>query len=141
MHTLSIYRYYIGDKSDFNSTDKTTKIVAGTNNSVVNIEVIADSIVEGNETFSINLNVSSPLGRGVIVGSVTNATGIIIDSSTIKVKFTEGKYTGSEIVGFVMVTLELKEGTSSNPFNVTVIPSEQSPVSAEGNSVMCMIMC
>ena len=32
-------------------------------------------------------------------------------------------------------------GTSANPFSVTVTPSEQSPVSAEGNSVMCMIMC
>ena len=32
-------------------------------------------------------------------------------------------------------------GTSAYPFNVTVTPSEQSPVSAEGNSVMCMIMC
>ena len=35
----------------------------------------------------------------------------------------------------------MRGGTSSNPFNVTVTPSEQSPVSAEGNSVMCMIMC
>ena len=40
-----------------------------------------------------------------------------------------------------MITLELVGGTSSNPFNVTVTPSEQSPVSAKGNSVMCMIMC
>ena len=41
----------------------------------------------------------------------------------------------------MMVTLELVGGTSSHSFNVTVTPSEQSPVSAEGNSVMCMIMC
>ena len=40
-----------------------------------------------------------------------------------------------------MVKLELTNGVSSNPFNVTVTPSEQSPVSAQGNSVMCMIMC
>ena len=38
-------------------------------------------------------------------------------------------------------TLELVGGISSNLFNVTVTPSEQLPVSAEGNSVMCMIMC
>ena len=39
------------------------------------------------------------------------------------------------------ITLKLVGGISANLFNVTVIPSEQSPVSAEGNSVMCMIMC
>ena len=39
------------------------------------------------------------------------------------------------------MTLELTGGTSDSPFNVTVTPSQQSPVSAEGNSVMCMIMC
>ena len=57
-------------------------------------------------------------------------------------------FTGSEAAGFVLVMLELtKKGTSVSPFNVTVTPSqltsmsEQSPVSAEGNRVMCMIMC
>ena len=40
-----------------------------------------------------------------------------------------------------MITLELVGGVSSYPFNVTVIPSEQSPVSAEGNNVICTIMC
>ena len=53
----------------------------------------------------------------------------------------ERTYTGSENMGFVIITLELIKGTSANPFNVTVTPSEQSPVSAQGNSVMCMIMC
>ena len=59
----------------------------------------------------------------------------------ITVRFAQKRYTGSEATGFVMVTLELVGGTSSNPFSVTVTPSEQSPVSAKGNSVMCMIMC
>ena len=44
-------------------------------------------------------------------------------------------YTGSEATRFVMVTLELVGGTSSNPFNVTITPSEQSPVSAKGNRI------
>ena len=39
------------------------------------------------------------------------------------------------------MTLKLVRGTSVYPFNVTVTPSEQSPVSAEGNSIMCIIMC
>ena len=93
-----------------------------------------DDIVEGDEMFSMSLNVPSSLGPGVVAGPVTSATGIIIDSSTIRVRFTRTRYTGSEAIGFVMVTLELVGGTSSNPFNVTVTPSEQSPVSAEGNS-------
>ena len=58
-----------------------------------------------------------------------------------KVRFTRMTYTDSEAKGFVLIKLELSGGTSSYPFNVTVTPSEQSPVSAEGNSVMCMIMC
>ena len=59
----------------------------------------------------------------------------------ITVRFTQTQYTGTEAAGIVTVTLELVGGTSSYSFDVTVTPSEQSPVSAEGNSVMCMIMC
>ena len=39
-------------------------------------------------------------------------------------------------MGFVMVDLELTRGTSANPFDVFVTPSEQTPLSAEGNNVM-----
>ena len=41
-------------------------------------------------------------------------------------------------MGFVQVFLELAGGTSASSFSVTATPSEQSPVSAEGNSVMCV---
>ena len=41
-------------------------------------------------------------------------------------------FIGSETAGFVLVTLELTEGTSAFPFIVAVTPLEQSPVSAEG---------
>ena len=51
------------------------------------------------------------------------------------------QYTSSEAIGFVTLSLELVGGVSSNPFNVTATPSEQPVLSAEGNSVMCMIMC
>ena len=63
---------------------------------------------------------------------------LIVD---IRVRFTQEQYTDSEATGFVMVTLELVNGISNNPFSIAVTPSEQSPVSAEGNSVMCMIRC
>ena len=42
---------------------------------------------------------------------------------------------------FVDVELELVGGTSASPFDVTITPSEQSPVSAEGNNVMCVLLC
>ena len=51
----------------------------------------------------------------------------------IGVSFTQRQFTASEAMGFVQVNLELTRGSSASPFNVTVTPSEQSPVSAEGN--------
>ena len=50
----------------------------------------------------------------------------------ITVRFTQSQFNGSEVVGFVIVTLELRGGISAFPFNVNVTPLEQSPVSAEG---------
>jgi len=52
------------------------------------------------------------------------------------VRFTKTQYTGSEDTGFILVTLELVGGTSSRPFNVTVTPLEQSPVSASGTCII-----
>ena len=40
-----------------------------------------------------------------------------------------------------MVDLELVGGTSASAFDVTVTPSEQLPVSARGNNVMCVLLC
>ena len=50
------------------------------------------------------------------------------------VRFQSTHYTERENVGFVLVILELIGGRSDYPFNVTVTPSEQSPVSAESNN-------
>ena len=61
--------------------------------------------------------------------------------SGITVRFSQPGFTGSESMGFVLVILDLTGGTSARPFSVTVTPSEQSPVSAEGNSVMCVLLC
>ena len=63
------------------------------------------------------------------------------DFSGITVRFTQDQFPGSEATGFIIAHVELYGGTSAYPFNVTVTPSEQSPVSAEGNSIMCIIMC
>ena len=55
------------------------------------------------------------------------------------VRYTQDQYNGSEAVQFVIITLELVGGTFPDSFNVTVIASEKSPVSAEGNRVLCMM--
>jgi len=57
------------------------------------------------------------------------------------VRFIQNQFPGSEALGYVPVDLELIGGTSANPFNVTVTPLEQLPVSAQGNSVMCVLLC
>ena len=41
-----------------------------------------DNIVEGNETFNMNLLLPSSLAPGIVAGSVTKATGIIIDTTS-----------------------------------------------------------
>ena len=46
------------------------------------VAVIADNIVEGDETFNVSLNVPLSLGPGIVAGSVTSATGIIIDTTS-----------------------------------------------------------
>ena len=58
----------------------------------------------------------------------------------IRVRFTQDQFTGSELEGFVQVLLELNQGSSTSPFTVMVTPSEQSPVSAEGNSVYYYVL-
>ena len=59
----------------------------------------------------------------------------------IRVRFEQTQFIGSESTGFVMVDLELLRGRSSSDFDVTVTPSEQSPVSARGNNVTCVLLC
>jgi len=58
----------------------------------------------------------------------------------ISVRFTQDRFFGSETEGFMLVSLELVGGTVSIPFNVTITPSEQLPVSAEGNSVLSFMI-
>ena len=45
------------------------------------VAVTNDNIVEGDETFSMSLNIPSSLAPRIITGLVHSATGIIIDSS------------------------------------------------------------
>ena len=53
----------------------------------------------------------------------------------LTVEFASGQFTGSESSGFIEVIVRVTGGVSSSPITVTVIPSEQSPVSAMGKFV------
>ena len=48
----------------------------------MNITVTNDNIVEGAETFTMQLNVPSSLGPGIKAGALTRATATIIDTSS-----------------------------------------------------------
>ena len=51
-------------------------------------------------------------------------------------RFTQDRFFGSETEGTILVSLELLGGSVSIPFDVAIAPSEQSPVSAEGDIVI-----
>ena len=53
----------------------------------------------------------------------------------LTLQFSKRTYTGSERSGMIPVTLILGGGISLNKITVTVIPSNQSPVSAEGKNL------
>ena len=73
---------FLGNNVDFNSATQTAIITAGSNRSTINIGVINDNIVEGDEVFTMNLTVPASLGPGIRAGVITMATGTIIDSSS-----------------------------------------------------------
>ena len=83
---MAILCFYKDD--DFNTTPLIATIPAEATNTTVRVAVTNDDIVEGDEMFSMSLNVPSSLGPGVVAGSVTSATGIIIDSSSMTSIFT-----------------------------------------------------
>ena len=57
-------------------------IIAGNSIGAVNVTVINDNIVEGNETFNMSLAVPSSLDPRIKTGTVTSATATIIDTSS-----------------------------------------------------------
>ena len=72
--------YISGGGVDFNSATQTATITAGSSSSTINITVNDDNIVEGDEMFTMTLNV--PTSPGITAGSITMATATIIDSTS-----------------------------------------------------------
>ena len=80
-----VIHMYISNKliagDDFNSTPLIATIPAGATNTTVRVAVTDDNIVEGDEMFGMSLNIPTYLGSGIVAGLVTNATGVIIDTT------------------------------------------------------------
>jgi len=56
----------------------------------------------------------------------------------VSIMFTHGRFFGSETEAAILVSVEIVEGLVSISFDVTITPSEQSPVSAEGNTLLTL---
>ena len=80
---FSDYYTQIGSGVDFDSNPITITIEAGSTEGRGNISVSCDNVVEGVETFDMNLTLASdnPLvrvGRDTSVGRITDSTGMIV---------------------------------------------------------------
>ena len=80
----NIAHYCLTERDDFISTRLTATFPAYAAITTVRVPVMSDNIVEGDEMFSMSLNVPSLLGPDIKAGSVTSATGIILDSTSKK---------------------------------------------------------
>ena len=80
---FSDYYTPIGSGVDFDSNPITVTIEAGSTEGRGNISLSCDNVVEGMETFDMNLTLASDnslvrVGRGTSVGIITDSTGMIV---------------------------------------------------------------
>ena len=74
--------YISGSGVDYYSNPIFASFNAGANITKINISVINDNITEETETFNLILtNISSPTGQ-VVLGSISKATGSIVDDTS-----------------------------------------------------------
>ena len=81
---FSDYYAPIGSGVDFDSNPITITIDAGSTEGRGNISMVCDNVVEGVESFDVNLTLASdnPLvrvGRDISVGIITDSTGMIVE--------------------------------------------------------------
>ncbi|XP_065905004.1 uncharacterized protein [Dysidea avara] len=135
--TISVFstdRSATGGGVDYSSGPYYVTIPAGQISVPFDVPINDDNVFEENEEFLLTIDQSSSL-NGVIIGSPNVAVVNISDNDVLIVKFSQSIYPGTESLGRVPVTLLLEGGTSNSDISVTVMPSDQSPLSAEGNGV------
>ena len=69
-----------GGGVDFDSNQLTATFTGGSSMSSVRVPVTVDNIVEMTEEFTLTLTV--PMLRGITLGSITMATGMIVDTTS-----------------------------------------------------------
>lgn len=119
--------------SDYVSRTETVTYAPGQTMVFVTFSTRDDEIVEGNEMFTVTLNVpaeAASLGVRTKSPSVAVIT-IIDDSDEITVRFEEPEYSGDEQDEMVEVCL-IKVGDNSVDVQVVLTPEELTPPSASG---------
>ncbi|XP_065895704.1 sodium/calcium exchanger 1-like [Dysidea avara] len=113
---FSDYYTPIGSGIDFDSNPITITIEAGSTEGRGNISVSCDNVVEGVETFDMNLTLASNnslvrVGRDTSIGRITD--------STVVVNIAQSSYETRENSSIVTLTLTLSQ-VSSEPFEVVL---------------------
>lgn len=60
----------------------TATFIEGSNSATVEIQITNDNIVEGNEEFTLILDLLPTSGLGIMLGACSTATAVIIDTRT-----------------------------------------------------------
>src|SRR5262249_37669047 len=97
---------------DFGTTPGTVTFAPGVTNRTISIPIVDDGLVEGNETFTVELtNLTST--AGAVLGT-SLATGAIVDNdfSPGNLKFDASSYSFNEDVGSATLTVQRTNGTT-----------------------------
>jgi hypothetical protein len=109
-----------GSPSDYANTSGTLDFTAGQTSKTIDIPIVQDSSLEGDETFSVTL--SSP--SSAVLGSPNPATVTILDDdSTGTLDFSAQRYDVNENAGHVTITVN-RAGGSAGPASVDYATSD-----------------
>jgi hypothetical protein len=100
--------------ADYTATSGTLNFADGQTSQTITVPVIDDTLVEGNETFSVAL--SSP-GGGATLGSPAAATVTIVDNDVAgpgKLQFSSATYSVSEGAGTAVITVQRVGGSQGS---------------------------
>jgi hypothetical protein len=105
-----------GGGTDYNSTAGTGTITGSGTSTTVNVPIVEDSLVEGNETFELTITVTS----GNADNPAGPATGTINDADTATVAFTAATSNAGEDTTTHDVSVSLNTGGATLQYPVTV---------------------
>jgi hypothetical protein len=95
--------------ADYTAVTQTVSFAAGQASKTVSVPILADTLVEGNE--SVNLTLSNPTNGGTLGAQRTAVLTITDDDTTATLQFQSGVYTVSEAGPGALVTVTRTGGT------------------------------